>query len=232
MSHAETADAASGNSIEERFNLPLKPGTIAAQLRHATKLFSKPGEDSGPPPAERPTWSQAMKGEASMTEFLRVDKRPFTVLFLLVLGSFIWLFFIYNVRNGETEQSATTHHAAPPAAGHAATPHTTQAFTAPTLTAPGQPATVDGGSHLFGQPNTSAYYGQAPWIPHGQPAQQGYLPATSAFGAPQQGMRIYTPHAQPQYLYGQGASPMSGNGLGYGVYAPLTNGRSRLVVNR
>src|SRR6185437_2453454 len=84
-------------------------GTLVGHVLHALGLGQHGHHHgvagAGHHPDQSPTWNQAMQGEKRPAFWMRVDKRPFMVFFLLVFSSFFWLWIVYNVHHSESSPS-------------------------------------------------------------------------------------------------------------------------------
>jgi hypothetical protein len=176
-------------------------------------------------PDQSPSWNMAMQGERGNGQLLRVDRRPFVLLILLVTVSFGWLWLVYNVHHSE-EGREQRDSLAPQAAAEAP-----QQISGTSSAAPQTPYPYNAQAYAQAQSaaaqNYSAQYIQAATTagaqnPYGMPAAAAQ-PVYGGYGAGQSG------YGQPQNNAFAGGNNKLG---GVATYATTANGRPRLVVNR
>lgn len=215
---------------------------------------------AGHHPDQSPTWNQAMQGDKRNGKFFRVDRRPFVMLFLLVGISFFWLWVVYNVHHNESAKSnsidlraqsgvaplpaGSDQAGAPAGAGPSSAAYGVQQYSQ----AQNQAAQAYANQYMQaatgnGVGRMQALSGTAYGVAQGtNPATAGVVPP--AFGVPSSGYGDYAGAAPARpndyrmplagYLTRQSAA-----GPGYVIaapmknfYAPLNDGRARLVVAR
>jgi hypothetical protein len=221
-------------------------GTVVGHILHALGL-GQHGHHHGVAgahhPDQSPTWNQAMQGEKRPGFFLRVDKRPFMVLFLLVFTSFFWLWIVYNVHHSESShnnnidlraqsgiESVPAQQAAPGTEAYAqAQNQAMQNYAAQYMSA----ATANGAAQMY-NPTGMAGTGYG-----GTMAPSAGVSAVTPYGMPSGGYSAYGAAGAPGAYGAPAAFPARQQGFGYYPngqvqfgYAPTANGRARLVVPR
>jgi hypothetical protein len=93
-------------------HMPGHHGTVIGHILHALGIghhnHSVHGHGMhGTHPDQLPTWSQALQGDDFWARLLRIDTRPFLILFLLFGGGAAYLYMLYNIHHGEAQATHT-----------------------------------------------------------------------------------------------------------------------------
>jgi hypothetical protein len=228
--------------------------SISALSRFRERVL--PAQPANPP---LPAWNQAI---AKAKPVRAIPKRAFVILFLIFFGSFCWLYLLYQLHHKDAEKSHTAildfQPNSPPNNNRLFTAHPSE----PPHAIPAQSgypqyagsSFVSGSVNpaMFGAPRSdmsgTGYSGAGAYMPAGygpsqMPAQAQYgyghpTPSGAPYGVPYGAPTSLSPvQAMAPATFSSTTELVGPRSLRHAVgaplgYAPLANGRQRMLVNR